>query len=133
MQHLSGLKNLYALHILSFRTDDNCITVIREFRKYIVDNISHHGNMKLEFLALKELLSYLARSPKLSDVSKTKRQTKASSTDGTDDEWNSDDGADDDDDEYMSNSLKIEMIEGYRFSDVPDVKIFSKEIRSSRL
>jgi len=50
----------------------------------------------------------------------------------SDDDWMSDDGIDDDD-EYLSNSLRIETIDGCRFCDVLNVKIFSKEIRLGKL
>ncbi len=132
MQYLSGLKSLYALHILNFRSDDTCIWVFRELRKFIVDNISHHEDMQLEFLALKDSLSRLARKPKIFDMPKPKRQKKGGSTDMSDDDWMSDDGIDDDD-EYLSNSLRIETIDGCRFCDVLNVKIFSKEIRLGKL
>lgn len=132
MQYLSGLKSLYALHILNFRSDDTCIWVFRELRKFIVDNISHHEDMQLEFLALKDSLSRLARKPKTFDMPKPKRQKKGGSTDMSDDDWMSDDGIDDDD-EYLSNSLRIETIDGCRFCDVLNVKIFSKEIRLGKL
>ncbi|KAI9870785.1 MAG: hypothetical protein M1830_003810, partial [Pleopsidium flavum] len=116
MQYLSGLKSLHALHVLNFRSDDTCIWVFRELRKFIVDNISHHEDMKIEFLALKDSLSRLARKPPILDMPKPKRLKKGGNTDASDDDLMSDDGVDDDD-EYLSNSLRIETIDGYRFSD----------------
>ena len=49
---MTGLPNLHALHVLSFRSDDTCISVMREMRRFIVDTLSHHREMKLEWIAI---------------------------------------------------------------------------------
>ncbi|KAL2876197.1 hypothetical protein SGCOL_008558 [Colletotrichum sp. CLE4] len=52
MQHLGGLVNLRALNVISFRNDDTCVWVMRETRKFLVDNLSHHPHMKLEWISI---------------------------------------------------------------------------------
>lgn len=58
---MPGLVSLRALHTLSFRTEDTCIWVKKEFRKFCVDNVSHHPEMKLEYLALETTVERLFR------------------------------------------------------------------------
>ncbi|RYO84902.1 hypothetical protein DL766_001062 [Monosporascus sp. MC13-8B] len=52
LQHLAGLKSLHALHILSLRSDDTCVSVLREMRRFVVDMLSHHPELKLEWIAV---------------------------------------------------------------------------------
>ena len=54
LQHLTGFSNLFALHIHSFRNDDLCLSVMREMRRFIVDTLSYHPKMKLEWIAIGE-------------------------------------------------------------------------------
>jgi hypothetical protein len=176
MQNFSGLKSLYALHILHFRSDDTCIWVFRELRRFIVDNVAQHPNLPLEYLALKDSVSQLARNVKdFTTIPATDKKTNskqkvggtgdaviatatgtatgAASTGGagpvsgeesTADKDNgtgdvvaggSEDAeeADDEDEGFLANGLKIETIDGYFFSDLPEVKIFSREIRLGKL
>lgn len=184
MQNLSGLKSLYALHILHFRSDDTCIWVFRELRRFIVDNVAQHPDLSLEYLALKDSISQLARNLKApSTVSATKpkksnSKQKASGTghdimpkgtgaasaggagtmsgkepmsdnngtadvaaggsehaddDEADDVNDEDDEDEDEDEDFLANGLKIDTIDGYRFPDLPEVKIFSREIRLAKL
>lgn len=176
MQNLSGLKNLYALHILHFRSDDTCIWVFRELRRFIVDNVAQHPHLPLQYLALKDSVSQLARSfkpPSSGTATKTKKKSKSKSKSkgkgkegggapmaimgtgmgaGTatasmggssgsgaaasaeESTTEADDADDDDEDEvFLANGLKIDTIDGFRFFDVPEVKIFSREIRLGKL
>lgn len=52
LQHISGLTNLRALHIISLRSDDTCVWVMRETKRFILDNLSHYPELKLEWLAI---------------------------------------------------------------------------------
>jgi hypothetical protein len=52
MQYFSGLTSLRALNILHFRNNDTCIWVMREILRFIVDNLSHHPELKLEWIAM---------------------------------------------------------------------------------
>jgi len=60
-QNMPLLTSLRALHIISFRADDTCAYVIREFRHFFVDNISHNPEMKLEYLAMDGNVERLVR------------------------------------------------------------------------
>ena len=178
MQNFSGLKSLYALHILHFRSDDTCIWVFRELRRFIVDNVAQHPDLPLEYLALKDSVSQLARNVKdFTTIPATDKKTNAKqkvggtgepvvatstgtgtgtgaastsgagtvsgeesmadNNNGTGDVaagGNEDAEEDDDEDEgFLANGLKIETIDGYFFSDLPEVKIFSREIRLAKL
>jgi len=174
MQNFSGLKSLYALHILHFRSDDTCIWVFRELRRFIVDNVAQHPDLPLEYLALKDSVSQLARNVKdFSTIPATDKKTSskqkvggtgeavvatgtgAASTggagtvsgEGSNADNNNNNGtgdvvaggsedaeeADDEDEGFLANGLKIETIDGYFFSDLPEVKIFSREIRLGKL
>lgn len=183
MQNLSGLKSLYALHILHFRSDDTCIWVFRELRRFIADNVAQHPDLPLEYLALKDSISQLERSLKApSTVSATKHKksnskqkasgsghvimptgTGAASAGGAStvstkelmpenngtaevaaggsedaedddvDDEDDEDGDEDEDEDFLVKGLKIDTIDGYRFSDLPEIKIFSREIRLAKL
>ena len=58
---MSGLVSLRAFHTIKFRTDDTCVWVMHEFRKFTVDNISHNPHMKLEYIALDTSIERLVR------------------------------------------------------------------------
>ncbi|OLN97334.1 hypothetical protein CCHL11_01077 [Colletotrichum chlorophyti] len=52
MQHISGLVNLRALNVTQFRNDDTCVWVMRETRRFIVDNLCHYPELKLEWISI---------------------------------------------------------------------------------
>lgn len=58
---MPGLESLRALHTIEFHVSDACLWVMREFRKFAVDNISHNPGMKLEFLGLNNSVERLVR------------------------------------------------------------------------
>lgn len=58
---MPGLTSLRVFHTIQFRTDDTCVWVCREFRKFTVDNISHNPDMKLEYIALDNSVERLVR------------------------------------------------------------------------
>lgn len=54
MQHMAGLANLRALHIVQLRDEDTCHWVLRETKRFLADNVSHHPHLKLEWLSVNE-------------------------------------------------------------------------------
>ena len=96
-----------------------------------MDNVAHHPQMKLEYIALDGTVEGLVRKPAGSEVKKADQTStsigkdKASSTDPVD--------SSDDSEEETSPSLKIETVENLNFYDVTDVKIFRKDIRAGRV
>jgi hypothetical protein len=76
LQFLPGLVSLRALHTIMFRTDDTCVWVMREFRKFTVDNVSHNPEMKLEYLALDTSVERLVRRKPKSKVKDKKGKGK---------------------------------------------------------
>ncbi|KAG6007748.1 hypothetical protein E4U21_005587 [Claviceps maximensis] len=54
MQYFSGLVNLRAINILHFKNNDTCVWVMRELLRFIVDNLSHHAQLKLEWIATED-------------------------------------------------------------------------------
>ncbi|KAK4174033.1 hypothetical protein QBC36DRAFT_334580 [Triangularia setosa] len=52
MQRLAGLVSLRALHIAQLRNEDTCVWVMRETKKFLIDNLSHHPNLKLEWISI---------------------------------------------------------------------------------
>src|SRR6478609_9939368 len=52
MQHLAGLVSLRALHIVQLRNDDTCVWVMRETKRFLIDNLSHHPHLKLEWVSI---------------------------------------------------------------------------------
>ncbi|KAK4196825.1 hypothetical protein QBC40DRAFT_268158 [Triangularia verruculosa] len=51
-QRLAGLVSLRALHIAQLRNEDTCIWVMRETKKFLIDNLSHHSHLKLEWISI---------------------------------------------------------------------------------
>jgi hypothetical protein len=58
---MPGLTSLCAFHTIQFRTDDTCVWVCREFRKFMVDNICHNPAMKLQYIALDNSVDRIVR------------------------------------------------------------------------
>ncbi|KLU81410.1 hypothetical protein MAPG_00500 [Magnaporthiopsis poae ATCC 64411] len=52
MQNMGGLANLLALHVIHLRNEDTCVWVMRETKKFLIDNLSHHRHMKLEWISI---------------------------------------------------------------------------------
>ncbi|KAF4126469.1 F-box domain [Geosmithia morbida] len=159
MQYISGAAKLRALHILRFRNNDTCVWVRREIRRFIVDNLSHHPESKLEWIATQdERVDRVVRaSPvdeKLQRESTEKqilRNNKAaletaslgsfiphSSTypmlPSIPLESDSDSDSDNDSDDGSDGPrLRFKTVGPMRFYDVWGIKIFEKEIRSGCL
>ena len=76
------MASLRALHIISFHTEDTCLWVMRELRKFAIDSVAHHPQMKLEYIGLDHTVERLLRKPKGASKSKADRRkdkAKASS------------------------------------------------------
>ena len=54
MQHIAGLAELRALHVVHLRNDDTCVWVMRETKRFLIDNVSHYPDLKLEWIAIDE-------------------------------------------------------------------------------
>jgi hypothetical protein len=156
MQHLSGLVSLRALNIIHFRNDDTCVWVMRETRRFIVDNLSHFPNLKLEWISIDD--DRVERILRASDIPKKEQEEKKekkkdkgkakaapiapgifSGTTTTElpllpvDGWDTDSESDEDDGDGDGSNLKLETIENVHFYDVWGVRIFKKEIMAGRL
>ncbi|KAK0620295.1 hypothetical protein B0T14DRAFT_457159 [Immersiella caudata] len=151
MQHLSGLINLRALHIIQLRNDDTCVWVMRETKRFLIDNLSHHPHLKLEWISIDdedrvERLIRPSDRAKLNKMApkKAKGKQKVSSpvgfsNGGNDlfpvlpppDNW--DTAVSDSDEDDDSESQRIDSVDNIHFYDVWGVRIFKKEIVSGRL
>ncbi|KAI9674219.1 MAG: hypothetical protein M1817_002037 [Caeruleum heppii] len=128
LQFMPGLVNLRALHIVSFRTDDTCTWVMRELRKFAIDVVAHHPQLKLEFIGLDGTVERLLRTPtEVLEASKKGfiREKEEKSVDSDTDS--------DDDDGSPEPLLRIETREQVKFYDVYDVRIFRKDVRAGTL
>ncbi len=152
MQYFSGLINLRAINILHFRNNDTCIWVMREILRFIVDNLSHHPELKLEWIAMEdERVERVVRPSETQDkvrqdepANRSKGKGKEKShvlagavmdntypllpVDGLDSDSDSEDESRDD-----GRRLRFQTFGPLQFYDLWGVKIFEKEIRSGRL
>lgn len=151
MRKMAKLVKLRALHIVSLRNDDTCVWVLREAKEFLLDNLSHHPEMKLEWVSIDEddkvdriLMpsELLAESKKRKKAKKDKGKQKASDlpiSGATSsfpvfpplDSCDADTDSDEDDEEELATS--VERVSGVRFYDVWDVRIFKKEVVYGRL
>ena len=145
MQQLSGLINLRALHIIQLRNDDTCVWVMRETKKFLVDNLSHFPDLKLEWLSIDDDHSaeHIVRPLQTPKTTKKKSKGKEKATtlpNGTAngafpllplDAWDNTEESDNEDEE--EEDLMTFLRGTVHFSDVWGVKIFKKEITSGRL
>lgn len=151
LQHLTGLVNLRALHIISFRVDDTCLSVMRETRRFIVDTVSHYPEMRLEWIAMgddhrADRIVRRPEGPKTSRKAKTKGKGKEVTVTLMEsapssfpimptNHWNDDSSeSEDGEDENDTNAyLKLDLIEAICFYDIWGVRIFKKEVVAGRL
>jgi len=149
MQQLSGLINLRALHLIQLRNDDTCVWVMRETKRFLIDNLSHHPHLKLEWISIDDddrvdrLIrpGDLPKKNKSAPSSKSKGKEKAPLPTGFGlggemfpvlpalDTW---DQSDSEDDEELQDQ-GIETLENIHFYDVWGVRIFKKEVVTGRL
>ncbi|KAK0621555.1 hypothetical protein B0T17DRAFT_508894 [Bombardia bombarda] len=146
MQQIPGLVSLRALHIVRIRNDDTCVWVMRETKRFLIDNVSHHPDMKLEWVSIDEedRVERLVRSsdiPKKKKEKKQKSKGKQKATAGTTantpfpvlpppDTW--DISSDSEEDEDLHHT-KIETMGDIHFYDVWSIRIFNKEVVYGRL
>lgn len=152
MQYFSGLTNLRAINILHFKNNDTCIWVMREILRFIVDNLSHHPELKLEWIAMEDdRVDRVVRPSELSDEVPENEPAKRSKGKGkekshvpvgatTDGEFplltvdGLDSESDSEDEGFDSGTrLRFKTVGPLQFYDVWGVKIFEKELRSGRL
>ena len=152
MQHVPKLTNLRALNVVHFRSNDTCPWVMRETRRFLVDTLSHHLELKLEWLAIDDgsVVRIIRDSPRedkpldedAKKESKSKKGKEKASTlnwsgsgypfvSSNNNAWDS--GSDSDDDTDPAAHAKLETIEGIHFYDVWDTRIFKKEVMAGRL
>ncbi|EEU40952.1 uncharacterized protein NECHADRAFT_33769 [Fusarium vanettenii 77-13-4] len=146
MQYFAGLVNLRAINILRFRNNDTCIWVMREILNFIVDNLSHHPELKLEWIAMEDdRLDRVIRpsdtpeeAPKRRDKGKEKLSMGLHHNDSALPvlpAWASDSESDEDDDDASNcgKRLRLKTVGVLQFFEVWGVRIFDKEIRTGRL
>jgi hypothetical protein len=151
MQHLSGLISLRALHIIQLRNDDTCVWVMRETKRFLIDNLSHHPHLKLEWISIDEedRVERLIRPSdraKLNKMASKKAKGKQKALapgefggGGNDlfpvlpppDNW--DNAVSDSDEDDEMESQRIDSVDNIHFYDVWGVRIFKKEIVNGRL
>lgn len=156
MQNISGLANLRALHIIQLRNDDTCVWVMRETKRFLIDNLAHHPEMKLEWISIDdddrvERIIRSSDSPKKDKKSKKAKGKQKATTGGSGgsssllgndmfpvlpalDTWDvSSDSDDDDDFDGEGRGLKLGTVSGIHFYEVWGVRIFKKEVLWGRL
>lgn len=159
MQYFSGLVSLRALNILHFRNNDTCIWVMREILRFIVDNLSHHPELKLEWIAMENdrvdriirpsssdkdgdsdseggdgELGKKKRSGSGNSVGKAKMQTDAHDAYPILPSIELDTDSESDEDSHDSGQrLRFKTVGPLQFYDAWGVKIFEKEIRAGKL
>ncbi|RFU71931.1 hypothetical protein TARUN_10328, partial [Trichoderma arundinaceum] len=153
MQYFSGLVNLRAINILHFRNNDTCIWVVREILRFIVDNLSHYPELKLEWIAMEDdrvdrVIRPTDEANDAPDERNNNKRAKGKSKDkapagpgaGLHDAFPAlpvdglDSESDSDDDGFNGGTrLRFKTVGPLQFYDVWGVKIFDKEIRSGRL
>lgn len=152
---MAKLVNLRALHIVSLRSVDTCVWAMRETKEFLLDGLSHHPEMKLEWVSIDEddkVDRILMPSELLAESKKKKKKTakkdkgkqKASDppTNGGSssfpvlpplDSWDADPNTDTDENDEQELTTSVERVSGVRFYDVWDVSIFTKEVVHGRL
>ncbi|KAF5875460.1 putative f-box domain-containing protein [Botrytis fragariae] len=137
-QNLSALPSLRALHAIEFRSEDTCMLVRNELRKFTMDSVAHNPECKLEYLAFKGSVSKIERIKKkakreiLSFVEMYKQGLKGLGV-GSDSESDSESerlflGGD-----GLCRGLKVQSLDGLMFHDIPGVRIFEKDVLWKRL
>ncbi|PHH82239.1 hypothetical protein CDD82_6658 [Ophiocordyceps australis] len=148
MQYFPGLVKLRALNIIRFRNSDTCIWVMREILRFIVDSLSHHSELKLEWIAMEDdrvdrvvRPSSHGESERFGAVSRSRAYQVGheagsggealGSTAAAD--WADTDSEGEEPVVDVGKWLRFKTFGPLHFYDVWGVKIFEKEIRSGRL
>ncbi|KAL2147775.1 hypothetical protein VTI28DRAFT_5547 [Corynascus sepedonium] len=53
-QHIDAFKVLRALHVHTLRSDDTCVWVMHETKRFLIDSVSHHPDLKLDWISIHE-------------------------------------------------------------------------------
>ena len=152
VQHIGELRNLRALHIQKFRNEDTCIWVIKETRKFVIDNLTHYPNLKLEWLCIDDdrvdrIIRHCPRDKEAGRNEKASRDKGKGKVNGNGfsaaspahlvpSPTNVDDDGDSSDSEFEHRdiqNLKLELVESLQFYEVWGVQIFKKEVMAGRL
>ncbi|KAI1143214.1 hypothetical protein F5Y05DRAFT_408668 [Hypoxylon sp. FL0543] len=149
IQNIGGLINLRALQLISFRTEDTCLSVIRETRCFIVDAISQHRQLKLEWLALGDgeravrIIRKTIEAPNVPKKTSTKGKEPATNTQTNYNvdapfpmvpvESDASSESEDDNEDSIFPTNKLQVIEGFAFYDIYGIRIFKKEVANGRL
>lgn len=141
-QYMLSLSRLRALHIISFRNEDTCLSVVRETRQFIADTMSQHPDLPLEWIAMEaDRAERIIRHP---DVEENEGQTKRKKAKGKgkevmvfpDDNYPylpvEDDSESEDDDDDQSR-LRLELESAIPFWEVYGVRMWAKEVLAGRL
>ncbi|KAI1634972.1 hypothetical protein F4809DRAFT_615909 [Biscogniauxia mediterranea] len=147
IQNITGLVNLRALQLISFRHEDTCLSVMRETRRFIVDAVSHHPQLKLEYLCMvdDERVTRIIRKPRTGrKAKKDKGKGKGASQTGlnyswathgpspvAETSWDAESDSDEDEDELQG--MELELNENVPYYDIWGVRIFKKEMVAGRL
>ncbi|THV48297.1 hypothetical protein BGAL_0257g00130 [Botrytis galanthina] len=137
-QNLSALTSLRVLHAIEFRSEDTCILVRNELRRFTMDSVAHNPECKLEYLAFKGSVSKIERIKKkvkreiLSFVELYKQSMKGLGV-GSDSESDSESERIFSDDDGLCRGLKVQSVDGLIFHDIPGVRIFEKDVIWKRL
>jgi hypothetical protein len=149
MQYFAGLIKLKAINILRFRNNDTCIWVMRETLNFIVDNLSHHPELQLEWIAMEDdRLDRVIRPSKSATTNeepskrRSKGKGKATMGPGHNDslpllpisDWGSESESEEDEDDAFNcgKRLRLKTVGVLQFYEVWGIKIFEKEIRFGR-
>lgn len=151
MQYFPSLAHLRALNIIRFRNNDTCIWVMREVLRFIVDNLSHHPEMKLEWIAMEnDRVDRIVREQKQLDgkepdeqgqyrdfqtrpkMAKVRTHLHGRGTILPSIEYDSESNSDEEIDGTGSR-LRFKTFGPMQFYDAWNVKIFEKEIREGKL
>ncbi|ORY65264.1 uncharacterized protein BCR38DRAFT_341568 [Pseudomassariella vexata] len=152
LQHISGLIKLRALHIIAFRNEDTCLSVMRETRHFIIDTVSHYPQLQLEWISMGDedkaeriIRKTDAQKKSKQDKDKGKGKTTANDLDAKPNSINpypilpvdgldvAESESEDEDDGLVQPMLKLDLIDNIQFYDVWGVRIFKKEVLSARL
>ncbi|KAM0592216.1 hypothetical protein ACHAP6_001959 [Verticillium nonalfalfae] len=130
-------------------SEDTCPWVMRETRRFLIDNLSHHPELALEWISIDDdRVERVIRGPfpsdrPNSDKKKKKGKGKATVLTSSDTEtspfpelplhnWDNPSDSDDEDTD-VSAQLKLDTITDVHFYDVWGVRIFKKEVMTGRL
>lgn len=145
IQNIGHLINLRAFQVLSFRTDDICLSVMRETSHFIVDALCNNTELKLEWLAIggEERATSIVRKQRARNPKKSETESKEHAT-GL--HGNNTSGSfptvplawdllmeEEDEFDGLPRLPEIELVEGFAFYDIFDIRIFKKEVVSGKL